>query len=167
MNALSLPALAAILIAGALVSSAGGGRLEAVTVPVERGDKEVEGDEARLQGTWTVITAEASRAGSAQFIQGGTLKIAGDRITMIFKGARGGEAVRIVLDPQKDPKTIDHFPVGAAYNPKVPLLGIYALEKDRLKLCWSKTDGRDRPTAFAVANPRSRHILLVLQRQKP
>lgn len=47
-------------------------------------------------------------------------------------------------------------------------MGIYAVEKDQIKLSWSMNDGRDRPTTFDVdrEDKKGRQISLILVRVK-
>jgi hypothetical protein len=48
----------------------------------------------------------------------------------------------------------------------LPLLGIYALDGDDLRLSWSKTDGKFRPLSFLLpeGKNRTRQISLTLKR---
>jgi uncharacterized protein (TIGR03067 family) len=56
---------------------------------------------------------------------------------------------RFHLDPTKQPKTIDFFYLG---DDAKPMLGIYDLKGDTLRLCWNEkpTQSSDRPTAFST-----------------
>jgi uncharacterized protein (TIGR03067 family) len=65
------------------------------------------------------------------------------------------------LDGSKEPKGLDII------TPELgrPLLGIYQLEGDTLRICWSSTPGGQRPDAFATKVDSGRR-LAVLKRKK-
>jgi uncharacterized protein (TIGR03067 family) len=65
------------------------------------------------------------------------------------------------IDATKKPKTIDSQP--AQPNVK-PILGIYELDRDTLKVCNARP-GQERPQEFA-SKPGSGHTLTVWQREK-
>jgi uncharacterized protein (TIGR03067 family) len=71
--------------------------------------------------------------------------------------------LKIKLDPDKTPKEVNLH--DAERGDRVPLLGIYEVEKGRLRLCWSRNDGRDRPPSFG-AERGQRRIFLSLERVK-
>jgi uncharacterized protein (TIGR03067 family) len=78
----------------------------------------------------------------------------------------GGTSVRksrIRLDPSKSPKEIDiTFLDGPGKGSTFP--GIYALEKEQLRLCFSHT--KDRPKDFKTERGQLRE-LVILEREKP
>ena len=122
-------------------------------------------DKQLLQGTWKVVTAVTAVPESAKLFEGLLFTIRGDRIQM-YRADVPQESLRFVLDPDKQPKQIDLYGNDGGANPKVPLLGIYAIDGDRLRLAWSKIDGKDRPLSFALPAGRHRQVSLVLERVK-
>ena len=75
-------------------------------------------------------------------------------------GDKKGRTLRFTLNPNADPKRIDldkGGEVGKAY-------GIYALDKDQLKLCYGEP-GAERPKAFE-SKAGSKVFLIVLKRVK-
>jgi uncharacterized protein (TIGR03067 family) len=103
-------------------------------------------DGDRIQGTWTVTSSE--REGKKE---PGTekdplqLEFAADTFRFLLPaGARHKQPYK--LDPSKKPKTIDWLD-GGKNGPSKPLLGIYELDGDTLKICWGK-EGGERPQEF-------------------
>ncbi len=67
------------------------------------------------------------------------------------------------FDPSKDPKWID---LEIAEGKKTGTsLGIYALDKDSLKLCLGPTDAADRPTEFAAPDGK-KYVFITFKREK-
>jgi uncharacterized protein (TIGR03067 family) len=140
LAALLLAALAIPLFAAAPPSRAGKG------VP-------------ELQGTWKLeaIDAEAGPVGLSD--PSPTLVIRGDRLRYGDQ-----EIARVWADPTCTPRNIDlHFP-----DPKRVYEGIYAIEKDKLKVCLNgRTDGvKERPLSFAIKD-RPTWRLLSFHRARP
>jgi uncharacterized protein (TIGR03067 family) len=112
-----------------------------------------------LQGTWQVVSAhydgkpkEASKQTAFVF--------AGNRLT-IKESDRSEEAV-IKVNPDPKPSTIDFL---SSEGKEETARGIYQLDGDTLKLCWS-LPGKDRPTAFE-SRPDNGQTLVILKRAKP
>jgi uncharacterized protein (TIGR03067 family) len=102
-------------------------------------------DAERLQGTWTVESAEKQ---APEKIKGLRAVVKGD--SFCFRvGDKDLETAIIKLDPTKMPKTIDFQPATPGKTEKRPSLGIYELKGNTLKLCWRK-EGAERPTEFAA-----------------
>ncbi len=117
-------------------------------------------DDAKLlQGTWTVVSAEAPDGKDKELLEA-KLSIEGD--VFILKNSKREEKINFRLDPDKNPKQIDFI----SERKKAVALGIYSLEGDTLKLCWGKTsETKDRPTEFAT-KANGDLIFLVLKRDK-
>ena len=115
-------------------------------------------DRERLHGTWSVVSAERNgeKVPEAQ-AQKMKIEFKGDTVTV--QTGKGSEEATFKLDPTQKPAAID---ITAAAEKK--WLGIYQLEGDTLKVCWS--DGDQRPTEFA-SKAGSRARLMVLKRDRP
>ncbi|MCI0381372.1 MAG: TIGR03067 domain-containing protein, partial [Gemmataceae bacterium] len=89
----------------------------------------------------------------------------GDTVRLLLK--RNTESLTFKLNTKKQPKEIDLYGEGGA-TPNIPLLGIYAIEGDRLKITWSKIDGKFRPESFELApgKNKTRQVSLELLRVK-
>ena len=78
------------------------------------------------------------------------------------KGEKGGSRNRVLLNPTREPKTIDFFPEQEGAPKVCP--GIYKLEGDTLTICFRPTSG-ERPSDFVGGKPGE--ILDVYRRAKP
>jgi uncharacterized protein (TIGR03067 family) len=119
-------------------------------------------DAERLQGEWRIVAADTSVPGQSKSYLGGTIVVRKNGIRWFLLDDPPGEDT-FVLDSGKAPKEIDLF-TEESLDPKAPRKGIYALEKDRLRLFWRATD-EPRPTTFERS--RGQHwieILLTLER---
>lgn len=113
-------------------------------------------DAQTIQGTWIVTSAE--REGKAvDDIKGEKLTLKDGSVVITTKNKEEKGVYKI--DATKKPKTIDLTEEGKteAYP------GIYTLEGDTLKICFSRKPG-DRPTEFSSKGDG--HMLVVLKRQK-
>lgn len=105
----------------------------------------------RLQGMWVLVVQE--REGEAvpvEELKGSTATYEGNRITL-----RDGDRVRrrgiVTLDPSRTPKAINTWDQDGPYEDQtVP--GIYELDGDTLKLCFSRP-GAERPKQFSTKAP--------------
>jgi uncharacterized protein (TIGR03067 family) len=129
-----------------------------------------------LDGTWVVesIVRDPRERGPGEG-KGIRCVIAGEKVVATFPGedkpAPGGLLIRI--DPTKKPKTLDLWADESSFGKSVeatlkepPVLAIYELEGDTLRVCWAPLEKRERPTEFA-SKPGSGHSLIVLKRAKP
>jgi uncharacterized protein (TIGR03067 family) len=144
-------ALGVMVLAAGLLVGADGAR--------ENAAKE---EAKKLEGTWVVVSCEAEgekvpeiilRKEVVRFI------IRGDTIALKVDGEPKGED-RFRLDPKACPKTID---LNGKEGQRA--LGIYSLEGDHLRICWTER-GKTRPAAFAT-QAGSGFDLFVLVREKP
>ena len=118
-------------------------------------------DAERLQGTWTVESAEKQ---APEKVKGLRAVVTGDSFTLKM-GDKDVETATIQLDPSKTPKTIDFQPATPGKTEKRPSLGIYELKGDTLKLCWRK-EGGERPSEFAAKADDRDFVLMTLKRAK-
>jgi uncharacterized protein (TIGR03067 family) len=103
-------------------------------------------DMAQLQGEWSMATA----GGGGQSVLGSMFKNSrrvckGDE-TSVTVGGQLLMRATFSLDPSKTPKTIDYH-VTAGSNSGKDLLGIYELDGDTVRFCFS-APGFARPTDF-------------------
>jgi uncharacterized protein (TIGR03067 family) len=90
-------------------------------------------------------------------------EIKGDKITLIEGRLRVQGT--ITVGSKQSPKAIDVKAQGEGGRISFVLVGIYALEGDVLKVCYTATKGAERPKEFKT-KPGSDQALLVLKRQK-
>lgn len=120
-------------------------------------------DEDRMQGTWVFATSE--RDGKKE-LDGDKVPLEMEFTTETFRfrlpaGAKHAQPYK--LDASKKPRTIDWL-AGAKTGPAKPLLGIYELDGDTLKICWGK-DGKERPQEFKTGSDAG-DWLWILKRAK-
>jgi uncharacterized protein (TIGR03067 family) len=120
-------------------------------------------DLKKMQGDWVVVS----------MVKDGT-KIPDDDAQALFRTVKDDTYAvarfsRVIgkgtfkIDATKKPKTIDSTPAGSG-DKAPPILGIYELDGDRLKIC-NAPPGKDRPTDFD-AKEGSEHTLIIWQREK-
>ena len=122
-------------------------------------DSPAEKEQAKLQGTWTVVaTTFDGKELSKQEIEGRKILFRGNEFTSV-NPEKGKKTLTYSLDPGKEPKQIDlTLP---AKDQKA--YGIYSLDADDLKICYGEP-GKDRPKRFESPKA-SRVFLLVLKRE--
>jgi uncharacterized protein (TIGR03067 family) len=133
--------------------------LTAVLVFAAPAPAEEKKDEEKIQGTWTVVSRETDgkKTPDAELK---ALKVAIKDGTLTIDDGKKKEKVSYKLDPSKKPKAIEL----TTESGKETTPGIYELDGDGLKLCWSeKVAGR--PTEFA-SKAGSGQSVIVLKRAK-
>ncbi|QJW95699.1 TIGR03067 domain-containing protein [Frigoriglobus tundricola] len=114
---------------------------------------------AELPGCWKLVSTEANGK-SSDPLGGGQPRwvVKGDKV---FYG--GAEIARFTADPSTTPRVLDL----TCRDPERVHEGIYAVEKDTLKVCLNKrTEGaKDRPSQF-VTKDQEDWVLLVFEREK-
>jgi uncharacterized protein (TIGR03067 family) len=119
-------------------------------------------DQELLQGTWMVVSAESrGQKAREEVLKDFTVVIKDDTLT-----ARSGRfrntRYRFTLDSTKQPKAID---LALLLNdPPSIHPGIYELDGDNLKICFTLDKGGERPAKFET-KPGSDEVLWVLKRQ--
>jgi uncharacterized protein (TIGR03067 family) len=115
----------------------------------------------QLQGDWAL----------ASYVIDGT-KLSDDEAQSLFRTVKGDQYTVLLfdkvifkgtfkIDPSKKPKTIDSYADGMSDK---PILGIYEVEGDTLKIC-SAPPGKDRPKEF-TSKKDSGHSLMIWEREK-
>src|SRR5438445_3443166 len=101
-----------------------------------------------LQGVWKIISVERDgKAAPKDEINDGTVFIQGNRLIIQTKDSH--QDMDYGLDPAKQPKGIDLRSREGRSRENL-VRGIYALERERLKLCVSQ-GGQERPADFTTA----------------
>jgi RNA polymerase sigma factor (sigma-70 family) len=120
-------------------------------------------DKERLQGTWQQVSCQGKDEVPEDLVKDTTLVIEGDTITVQTSG-RASYELAFTLDESQEPKAVDELLVKPEKGNK-PYLGIYALEGDNLKFCFSDP-GKARPTAFR-GEADSGWTLTVFKKKQP
>ena len=95
-------------------------------------------------------------------IKGIKLIIAGDKITL--KTPNGDNESAYKLDASMKPRAIDIIPTDGTAKGR-PRPGIYELDGDTFKLCYSLEPDKDRPKEFATKSG-ARQMFMILKRDK-
>jgi uncharacterized protein (TIGR03067 family) len=115
------------------------------------------GEEAALRGAWTAVSGESGgRAVPAEAVKGYRLTFVDGKVTVQFAGQSKQGTFK--LDPAAKPKTIDLDLDGGA------AVGIYSLDGDALKLCFTEGGKEARPSEFSTKEGSGR-VLLTLKRR--
>jgi len=143
----------------------------AALTPGGPGAKGPAGFPRKAQGEWVAVAAEwAGKQVPAEVARRITVTVGPASLTVgpLAHDEGGftnrGEPTEFAyrLDPAAKPAAIDL--TYAADGAEHRQLGIYALDKGQLKLCWQH-DGKGRPTEFKTVEAPTR-LLLVLERPK-
>ncbi len=135
----------------------------AVTTAWAEDNAAVKKDKAQLQGEWTMVSGERDgQAFSADFMKDSKRVAKEDEVTVTIQGQLFMKA-KFTIDPSKNPKTIDYAVSGGRYAGSTQL-GIYELDGDKVKYCFSSPD-KERPTDFTT-KPDDGRTLSVWQRKK-
>jgi uncharacterized protein (TIGR03067 family) len=138
-------------------------------------DDAVKQERKKLDGTWVVesIVRDPREQGPGEG-KGIRCIITGEKVVTKFRGQdkpAGGLLIRI--DPTKKPKVLDLWVDESLFGKSVeaalkerPVLAIYELQGDTLRVCWAPLEKRERPAEFA-SKPGSGHSLIVLRREQP
>jgi uncharacterized protein (TIGR03067 family) len=143
--------LPAILLSMALASEA-------------RSEDKTQEESTKFQGAWQILTGQvAGKPVPEDKIKGTTMVVAKDGLFVQDRGNKKTWVMTYKLDPSQKPKTIT-MTITEGERKGQTALGIYALEGDDLKLCYS-LPGEERPTEFATKE-NGKQLLFVLKRDK-
>ena len=113
-------------------------------------------DANKMQGSWTIVSSLDDGQDVKNEI-GGRVRISDTEIILDFTEKK--DSLSYKLDPSKSPKWIDLI------GKKVTYLGIYELDGDTLKICFSES-GKERSTKFESLKNTQNDRLIVLKRMK-
>ncbi len=128
------------------------------------GEEAVQKDRKLMAGTWRVVAHEkdGKKIPDDQSTKTKAIIDPEGKLSVQVEGKSVSQA-SLKLDPTKKPKQADLAFSEGELKGKT-LLGIYDLDGDNLKLCYSP--GKDRPTEFA-SKPGSGQVLFLLKREIP
>lgn len=155
--------LLSIALASGLVWVSGYGAHEAALAMRDRS-----GDIQNIQGVWRGLAIEIKgdplTPPSARSMR---IRFDKDSFTIQQEGRITTQG-RYTIDPTHYPATIDLTITDTVQtvNTGAIVLGVYALEKDRLKLCTTKANGQDRPKRF-TSKRGTAHTFFTFQKEKP
>lgn len=118
-----------------------------------------------LQGVWVAQSMEVDgKAAPDEAVKRMRLTFKGDKLLLRGNFDDDKEAeCPYTVDPKASPKQLDFTPPKEAK----PILAIYEVKGDELKVCLRHASGSDgRPTEFAT-KADSQLVLIVLKKQKP
>ena len=127
---------------------------------VHAGDDAQKKEQAALEGKWKVVSFETPKGKDAN-LEGAIFEFDKDGKKLSF--THNGETKKGIfkLNLAAKPKEIDIDPSDENKTFK----GIYALDKNTLKLCLCPEDGAARPDEFALKDGKN-HVLVVMERTK-
>jgi uncharacterized protein (TIGR03067 family) len=121
-------------------------------------------DQEKMAGEWSLVSAERDGQPLPEELVKTIKRVfKGDEYTTTKDGDVIGKA-KFKLDPSKKPKHIDFTPSEGAEAGQA-LEGIYELDGDKLKICYSQS-GEKRPGEFSTKEGSGR-TLGVWKRDKP
>jgi uncharacterized protein (TIGR03067 family) len=117
------------------------------------------GDKENIQGSWRIVSLEGNEVpATAEMLKRAKVVFTATKVTFWFAGEKEESSYK--LDPSKNPK---HFDLVTG---EITLLGIYLLEGDNLKLCYSASAKAGRPTKFS-SNVDMPVFVLIREMKKP
>jgi uncharacterized protein (TIGR03067 family) len=122
-------------------------------------DKHLDG----FQGTWKIVNLKANGESAPEEIVAALKLVFKDDTLTFTPGEPGFKNYRYKLDPTTSPASFDMTHSDGSQKGETRK-GIYSLEGDRLKICFSNED--DRPKEL-TAKAESGQLMYTLQREKP
>jgi uncharacterized protein (TIGR03067 family) len=127
-------------------------------------DEAVKKELKKLEGNYTIATAEVNGTQIQEnALEQFKLRIEGNKWSVTTN--QGKIEATITIDPAKNPKTID-FAYTEGQQKGQSTRGIYSLEGDRIKLCRTLTEDKERPAGFA-SQPESGFLPVVWKKAAP
>jgi uncharacterized protein (TIGR03067 family) len=111
-----------------------------------------------LEGTWSIVES-INRGEKVPEEEIKHTEIVINRNVIYMYEGRDEKQYSFSIDPATKPKSID------ITHPKGTDVGIYALDRDKLKICVNQQQGGERPTEFA-SPLKSQLSLIILKRLK-
>ena len=101
-----------------------------------------------LEGNWQ-LTRQEERGSLTPKPVVARLRIVieGDQMSWYIGNPAPNQTANLKVDATTDPKSIDAEITQGSAKDKI-MLGIYALDKDSLEICWGEPGGDKRPTKF-------------------
>jgi uncharacterized protein (TIGR03067 family) len=110
----------------------------------------------RLEGEWSMVSGEIDGQALPEELRKGAKRVAKEGETIVTINGRLFLKAKFTIDPTKKPKTIDYtFTDGPTKGKKQ--LGIYELDGDTVKFCFSAPD-KDRPADFTAKEGSGRTL---------
>jgi uncharacterized protein (TIGR03067 family) len=115
---------------------------------------------AKLQGVWSVTSAqENGKEQTDETTKKLSIVVKENVFSFKFEGQPKTLDMKLKLDPSAKPKAVD---LASTVREGQVAYGIYELDKDELKVCWSR-NGKARPDGFSTKKGDDR-IFLTLKR---
>ena len=142
---------------------------------MKRADTREDGQRlSNLDGAWTVVASDWDDPKDKDRGKGLTCIVTGEKV--VIKAPEEEKPIGgliIKLDPTKKPKTINVWSDESSFGKSIketlkepPVLGIYELDGDILKICWVPLENRSRPTEFPTKRGGGVTVA-VLKRDRP
>ncbi len=123
----------------------------------------VKKDLARLQGEWLMVSGSADGQAMPDAMRTTSKRVCNGDETTVTVGGQLMLKAKFKINPSLKPKTIDYEMIDGWTKGKKQL-GIYELEGDTVKFCFSAPEA-ERPADF-MSKPGDRRTLSVWKREK-
>jgi uncharacterized protein (TIGR03067 family) len=168
-DAAMMSSLISIALAGGLLWGTGYGvNYAAHEVATAIRDRSHSDDLQNIQGAWRGLAIEI-KGNLLTPPSARSMRIRFDKDTFtIEQGGKITAQGRFTIDTSHNPGTIDLNITNTVQtvNTGALVLGVYSVQKDRLRLCTTAANGQDRPKKL-VSKLGSTHTLFTFQKEKP
>jgi uncharacterized protein (TIGR03067 family) len=131
-----------------------------VVLSAHGGDDAQKKEKAALQGVWKIVAFETPD-GKKDDIVGATLEFDKDGKNITFTKGNETKKGTFTINPAGKPKEID-----ITTDEDKKLEGVYAIEKNTLKLCLTPPDSKDGRPAEVALKDGKKHVLITLEKSK-